>query len=122
MWFGSRECDNNVIQSLISELSVYYDKNLLCQAANKCLAKSKVAIEGRSANAIDVTEYGSIFELFAAHAEMTKGMTVQYLSKVWSILHKDTAKMLDVPSQLNMKSIDALLLWQFSTNDRMLRY
>ncbi len=67
-----------------------------------------------------MVEDDSIFKLFVAHAETPKGVTAQYLNKVWWILHEDAVKTLDVPLQLNKQSIDALLSKRFSTNDRML--
>ncbi len=68
-----------------------------------------IAMEDESVNIDAITENGSIFKLFAARADTPRGVTVNHLSKLWSI-PLDTAKsVLDVTSQLNRQSVDISL-------------
>ena len=61
-------------------------------------------------------------EIDAATASKPKGITAQFLSKIWNIKPDLAARTLDQTTQLQRQGGDNDLSRLFSTNDRMLRY
>jgi hypothetical protein len=51
-----------------------------------------------------------------------RGVTPEYLSKVWRIYFEDAKRTIDVTSQLSVTPKDPILANNYGTNDRMLRY
>ena len=69
-------------------------------------------------------ELESEFESEIAAVDVTspKGVTPEFISKIWSVSQREAEDIVEQNTQLNRQSADGLLSRQFSTNDRMLRY
>ena len=70
----------------------------------------------------DLDSYEQNFYAGAAHAEPPKGVSAQYLSKIWKIDLDSAKKTLNVTTQKCKRADDPSLSRNYSTNDRMLRY
>ena len=74
----------------------------------------------------EVSAIGELdFEYFSAgatHAEPSKGVSAEQLSKVWRIDVDVAKRTLDITTQRCKRSDDPTLNRNYSTNDRMLRY
>ena len=52
----------------------------------------------------------------------TRGVDHKHLSKICRISHEDAQRTIDVTTQTSTRTDDPTLSWNYSTNDRMLRY
>ena len=79
---------------------------------------------------LDVTdpmsfENGELLDFFSASgttASKPKGVSAEFLSKIWRIDVKDAQRTLEVTTQLLKRADDPTLSRNYPTNDRMLRY
>jgi hypothetical protein len=60
--------------------------------------------------------------LSAAHADRSKGINAEHLSKIWRIGLETAERTLDITSQKSIRKEHPTLSRNYGTNDRMLRY
>lgn len=70
---------------------------------------------------IDEADWKELYEV-SASAKKPKGVSADFLSKIWNIQHEQAKGVLAQTTQLNRQGADNDLSRRFSTNDRMLRY
>ena len=83
------------------------------------MACGSVTCDVPSATPSDDPDYADVF---AAHAEPSKGVSAEYLSKIWRIDMQTAKRTLDATSQRCKRAEDPTLARNYPTNDRMLRY
>ena len=71
---------------------------------------------------VDELEYLFHSEVSAMEIDKVKGVTSDFLSKIWSVSDDQARDIIKANSQLNRPPNEGMLSKQFSTNDRMLRY
>ena len=100
---------------------------------------SNVALHGKIAAAVGSTTNGeatcSLFtttlddleclfrsDISSMEAHSSKGVTPDFIKKIWSVSSDEASDILKANTQLNRQSNEGFLSRQFTTNDRMLRY
>ena len=132
--------DQNEVASVLTGVSPVLDPVMLASSLDERGAIRRFATSIGSTNAHhekylfdimldDVNEVSAIgeldFEFFTAsatHAEASKGISAEQLSKVWRIDLDSATRTLDITTQRCKRSDDPTLSRNYSTNDRMLRY
>ena len=71
-------------------------------------------------DSIDEEQLSSFFEASRTTASKPKGISPEFLSKIWHINVKDAKRTLEVTTQFVKRSTDPTLSRNYSTNDRML--
>ena len=110
------------MQAGISDLTSWFNEELLYEAVADQAAKSKIAMETGNIffGGLNDIDY-EIFESSVTHYDTPKGITAEKLRKVWRVSNEVAQQTMDVTTQLDNQDADSTLSHSSSTNDCMLR-